>query len=205
MTRNRWHLLALILALVLSIGVTACGGDGDDEGAATTAEETEGEAAEPVSGSITFTGVWTGDEQKFFQDVIKAFQEENPDATVKYTPGGDNIVTVLSTAVEGGNPPEMASLAQPGVVGDFADRGALQPLDFVEDAIRENFGQSILDVGSFDGQPYGLLFKAANKSTVWYNVAAFEEAGVEPPETWEDMLEAAETLKASGTPAWSIG
>jgi hypothetical protein len=137
--------------------------------------------------------------------VIDAFQEKNPDATVKYTPGGDNIVTVLSTAVEGGNPPEMASLAQPGVVADFARRDALQPLDFVADDIEENFGKSILDVGSIDGTPYGLLFKAANKSTVWYNVAAFEDAGVEPPATWDDFLEAAETINQSGIPAYSIG
>jgi alpha-glucoside transport system substrate-binding protein len=203
MKRQRLYLLGLVLALLLLAG--ACGGGDDDEGTpATTAEETT-TAEESVSGSIAFTGVWTGDEQKFFQAVIDAFEEKNPDATVKYTAGGDNIVTVLSTAVEGGNPPEMASLAQPGVVADFARRDALQPIDFAADAITENFGESILDVGSVDGTPYGLLFKAANKSTIWYNVAAFEEAGVEPPETWEDLLSAAETINASGVPAWSIG
>ena len=52
---------------------------------------------------------------------------------------------------------------------------------------------------------YGFLFKAANKSTVWYNVAAFEDAGVEPPKTWDDFLAAAETINASGLPAYSIG
>ena len=185
MKRQRLYLLGLVLALLLLVG--ACGGDDDEAAAATTAEGTT-TAEEAVSGSIAFTGVWTGDEQKFFQAVIDAFEEENPDATVKYTAGGDNIVTVLSTAVEGGNPPEMASLAQPGVVADFAERGALKPIDFAADAIVENFGQSILDVGSVDGTPYGLLFKAANKSTIWYNVAAFEDAGVEPPETWDDLL-----------------
>jgi alpha-glucoside transport system substrate-binding protein len=201
MKLQRLTLLGLILALLLVVG--ACGGDDDEDGAGgTTAEET---TEETVSGSIAFTGVWTGDEQRFFQAVIDAFEEDNPDASITYTAGGDNIVTVLSTAVEGGNPPEMASLAQPGVVADFAERGALQSIDFVSDAITENFGESILDVGSVDGTPYGLLFKAANKSTVWYNVAAFEDAGVDPPETWEDFLAAAETINQSGLPAYSIG
>ena len=200
MKRQRLTLLGLMLALLLLVG--ACGGDDDEAGDATTAEET---TAETVSGSIAFTGVWTGDEQKFFQAVIDAFEEKNPDATITYTAGGDNIVTVLSTAVEGGNPPEMASIAQPGLMADFAGRDALQPIDFAADAITENFGQSILDVGSVDGTPYGLLFKAANKSTVWYNVASFEEAGVDPPETWDDLLAAAETINQSGLPAYSIG
>jgi alpha-glucoside transport system substrate-binding protein len=202
MKLQRVTLLGMLLAVLLFVG--ACGGDDEETGGGTTtAEETTG--TEPVSGTIAFTGVWTGDEQKYFQAVIDAFQEKNPDATVKYTAGGDNIVTVLSTAVEGGNPPEMASLAQPGVVADFADRGALQTLDFVSDEIEENFGQSILDVGSVDGKPYGLLFKAANKSTVWYNVASFEDAGVEPPDTWDSFLESAKTINASGLAAYSIG
>src|SRR6187551_2720837 len=137
MKRQRLFLLGFVVAILLLVG--ACGGSDDEEGAGgTTAEETT-TAAESVSGTIAFTGVWTGDEQKYFQAVIDAFEKKNPDAHVRYTAGGDNIVTVLSTAVEGGNPPAMASLAQPGVVADFAGRGALQSIDFAKQDILDNF------------------------------------------------------------------
>jgi alpha-glucoside transport system substrate-binding protein len=203
MKRQRVYLLGLLFALLLLVG--ACGGDDGDEGTpATTAEETT-TAEEAVSGSVSVIGVWTGPEQESFQAVIDGFTEQNPDVTVKYTSGGDNIVTVLSTAVEGGNPPDIATVSQPGTMADFVKRDALQPLDFVEDAVAENFGESIVETGSVDGTLYGLLFKAANKSTIWYNVAAFEDAGVEPPETYDELLEAAETINASGLPAYSIG
>ena len=66
---------------------------------------------------------------------------------MKYTSGGDNIVTVLSTAVEGGNPPDIATVSQPGTMADFVQQGALKPLDFAEDAVQENFGDSIVDDG----------------------------------------------------------
>ena len=33
----------------------------------------------------------------------------------------------------------------------------------------------------------------------------FADAGVEAPDTWDDFLEAANTLSASGVPAYSIG
>jgi ABC-type glycerol-3-phosphate transport system substrate-binding protein len=88
---------------------------------------------------------------------------------------------------------------------DFASRNAIQPIEFARDAITENFSEDWLTLGSVEDQLYGLFFKAANKSTVWYNTQAFGDAGVEPPGTWEDLLAAAETLNASGVPAYSIG
>ena len=200
MKRQRLTLLGLMLALLLVVG--ACGGDDDSGAGGTTAGET---TAESVSGSISVIGVWTGPEQESFQAVINGFTEKNPDATVKYTSGGDNIVTVLSTAVEGGNPPDIATVSQPGTMADFVQRDALQPLTFAEDAVQENFGESIVTTGSVDGTLYGLLFKAANKSTIWYNVASFDDAGVEPPDTFDALLDDAKTIDQSGVPAYSIG
>jgi alpha-glucoside transport system substrate-binding protein len=200
MKRQRLTLLGSMLALLLLVG--ACGG-GDDEAGGTTAAGTT--AAETVSGSVSVIGVWTGPEQESFQAVIDGFTAKNPDATVKYTSGGDNIVTVLSTAIEGGNPPDIATVSQPGTMADFVKRGALQPLDFAKDAVAENFGDSIVTTGSVDGVLYGLLFKAANKSTIWYNVTSFDDAGVEAPETFDDLLADAKTINASGLPAYSIG
>ena len=49
------------------------------------------------------------------------------------------------------------------------------------------------------------MFKAANKSTIWYNVAAFEEAGVGAPETWDELNEARDTLQAAGITPYSVG
>ena len=42
---------------------------------------------------------------------------------MKYNPVGDNLPTVLSTAVEGGNPPDIADIAQPGLIQGFVDQG----------------------------------------------------------------------------------
>jgi ABC-type glycerol-3-phosphate transport system substrate-binding protein len=149
--------------------------------------------------------VWTGPEQEAFQAVLDGFTEANPDVTVNYTSAGDQLPTQLSTAVEGGNPPDIAVLPQPGLMTDFAGQGALQPIDFAAGDIEENFGQDVVDLGTADGTLYGFLFKAANKSLVWYNVQAFSDAGVEPAEEWEAFLENAGTLSASGVPAYSIG
>jgi alpha-glucoside transport system substrate-binding protein len=158
-----------------------------------------------VSGSISVISEATGAEQKNFLKVLDGFKKLNPDVTVKYTSAGRQLPTLLGTAVEGGNPPDVALIPQPALMREFANRGALKPIEFLRSTIKRNWSPGWLALGSVKGKLYGLYFKGANKSTIWYNVPAFKNAGVTPPKTWPQLLKAAATLKASGVPAYSIG
>jgi alpha-glucoside transport system substrate-binding protein len=149
--------------------------------------------------------IWGGDEQDSFQAVIDGFKEKYPNVTVKYTSGGDNLAPLLTTAVKGGNPPDIAAVGQPGLMQGFAEQGAIQPIDQLRQQIVDNFGEAVADVGSVDGKQYAVMFKGANKSTIWYNVADFDEAGVEVPENWDDLKDVASTLKAAGITPYSVG
>jgi ABC-type glycerol-3-phosphate transport system substrate-binding protein len=203
------------LAVVVALVAAACGGGSSSSssssattsagGAASTAAGSSTAANSNVSGTVTFTGVWTGDEQKNFQAVIDGFNKQYPNVSVKYTPAGDQLPTILATAVSGGKPPDMASVPQPGLMKDFQAKGALQPIDYAKSAIDANFGSDWSKLGTIGGKLYGLVFKAANKSTVWYNVSSFKDAGVQPPKTWNELLTDAGTLQSSGTPAYSVG
>jgi ABC-type glycerol-3-phosphate transport system substrate-binding protein len=124
---------------------------------------------------------------------------------VKYTSAGNNVPTVLATAIQGGKPPDLASIAQPGLVKQFASAGNLKPIDFAKGTIQANYPADLAKLATVNGKLYGFVFKGANKSLVWYNVSAFKNAGVDPPKTWPEFLTAAKTLKASGTPAYSLG
>ncbi len=201
MTKLRFTLLAL-LALVLMLAAACGGGEEGGGGGGETAAEEGGEGG--VSGSVTILAVWTGAEGESFQAVLDGFQEQNPDVTVNYQSATDPA-TVLSTAVQGGNPPDLAALPNPGLMRDFAQRDALQPIDFARDTIEENYSEDWVNLGTVDDTLYGVFFKGANKSTVWYNVQTFEQAGVEPAEEWDQLLESADTLNQSGVPAYSIG
>src|SRR6266540_1941862 len=192
MRRFSLYLVAVIVA-VLGLVVAGCG-DGDNGG-----------GGGKVSGNLSMSGVWTGQEARSFIVVVDGFTKKNPDVNIKYRPVGDEIPTVLSTSVQGGNPPDLAAVPQPGLVRDFVDKGALKPIDFAKSTVDDNFNEGAVNVGTVKGKLYGLLFKAANKSTVWYNVPLFEQAGVEPPKDFDAFLENAKTLRASGTRAYSIG
>jgi len=157
-----------------------------------------------VSGNLAFVGIWTGPEQKNFQLVLDGFKKKFPNVSVKYTSGGDNTPTILSTAISGGNPPDLAAVGQPGLVKQFAGRQAIKPLTFVKPIMSKNYAASWVTLGTYSGKLYGMVFKGANKSTVWYSTSAFKNAGVKPPKTWPELLTAAKTLRASGTKAYSI-
>jgi alpha-glucoside transport system substrate-binding protein len=158
-----------------------------------------------VSGNVSVMAVWSGAEQKAFKDVIAGFNKQYPNVTVTFNSAGDQLPTVLSTAVQGGNPPSIAAVPQPGLMKQFAQRGVLKPIDYVKATMSQYYAPDWVKLGTFNGHLYGMVFKGANKSTVWYNVKAFQAAGVQPPKTWPELLKDAKTLQASGVKAYSIG
>lgn len=192
--RSRFWILLMVLALVAA----ACNTGGEDEQDDDAQEQEGGQAIEVAA-------VWTDTEQERFTAVLDAFTEETGIET-SYRSSGDDMAAFLGTQVEGGNPPDVAVIAQPALVQQLANDGSLQPLD--EDVVAgldEHFASVWKDIGSVDGEPYAVYFKVANKSTWWYNTAVFEQAGVEPPQDWDEMLDTAQTVNSSGTPWVSVG
>jgi alpha-glucoside transport system substrate-binding protein len=172
--------------------------------AATTSSPRKAGQSTAVSGSISFDGIWTAGEAKAFGQVISAFNKVYPKVHVNYKPVGNNLPTVLATAIAGGHPPDMADIAQPGTLKQYALQGKLKPITYAKGVLSQNFNPAWLSLGQVNGTQYAVPFKAANKSLYWYNVPAFKNAGVTPPKTWAQLTKAAATLKASGTPAYSL-
>ena len=198
---RRW---AAVLALFLLVAA-ACGDDDDDATTQpTTAGTTPTELAR-VGGTMEVAAVWSGEEQAAFKQVLDAFTAKTG-TQVTFTSTGDNIATVLRTRIEGGSPPDVAVLPQPGLLRDLVGQNALKPIDAVVGTqVSEHFAPHWKELGSVNGQLYGLFFKGANKSLVWYNVGAFRNAGVQPARTFDELLTAARTLKDSGVTPFSIG
>lgn len=193
--RSRVVLATMAVALIAA----ACGG-GDDP-----LDETTEEGAPEGSGQIDVAAVWTGPEQENFEAVLDAFTEATGVET-NYVSTGDDVGAYLGTQIEGGNPPDVAMLPQPGLLRDLAAAGSLSEAnEDVATALGENFQPIWTDLGSHEGTLYGVYFKVANKSTWWYNTASLDAAGVEPPATWDEMIDAAGTVNASGVPWVSMG
>ncbi|MFD4676154.1 ABC transporter substrate-binding protein [Lentzea sp. NPDC058450] len=163
-------------------------------------------ASEDLAGqTVEVFGPWTGDEQKSFEQVLQAFGDRTG-AEVKYTPAGDELPTLVQTRVSGGTPPNVALVAQPGLVAQFAKAGSLKPLSAdVEKAVIEHNASVWKQLGSVEGKLYGFTFKAANKSAFWYSEKAFRQVGATPPETWDDLIKVSKAISETGLAPVSIG
>ncbi|MEV6717823.1 extracellular solute-binding protein [Lentzea sp. NPDC051208] len=180
---------------LLALTAAACSGGAAGTG---TTEDLKGQTVEVV-------GPWTGDEQKSFEQVLKVFTDKTG-AEVKYTPAGDELPTVVQTRISGGTPPNVALIAQPGLVAQFAAAGALKPVNAdVEKAVTDHNAAVWRKLGSVDGKLYGFTFKAANKSAFWYSEKAFQQVGATPPATWDDLIKTSKAISETGLAAVSVG
>lgn len=198
---------------VIALAATACGGStpstsGDNGKPKPTASKaspskTADKGGPDLSGeTISVAAVWSGAEQKTFQKVIDGFKAKTG-ADVTYTSAGDNMAAYLGGKVTGGEPPDVAFIAQPGLVEQYVKSGDLKPLGSdVASAVEANYAGIWKTLGTVDNKLYGVWFDASNKSTFWYNAKVFDQAGISrAPKTWDDMLKDAQTLSDFGIKA----
>jgi alpha-glucoside transport system substrate-binding protein len=214
-SKRLWKVAALLLAFALL--AAACGGTEDTttttaaggEATTTTAaaggeETTTTEAA--LSGEVEVVWVRGEDhpEGQALLQVLDAFEQQTG-VTVNYQGLGDDLPTIVSTRVEGGDPPDVAILPQPGLLTDFAAKGALVPADqAVVDNLDANFAPVWKELATRDGTTYGVYFKAGNKSLVWYNTDIVDDLGITLPETWDDLVAVSQTLVDNGITPMSV-
>ncbi|GAU67934.1 periplasmic murein peptide-binding protein [Streptomyces sp. NBRC 110611] len=196
--------------LVLVVGACGAGGGGGDEGRGETGGGGRGTAPTvrlpQLSGQkVQVTAVWTGEERENFGKVLDEF-ERRTGAEVDFVPSGDDMAGFVGSKIAGGGPPDVAMLQQAGVIREFADKGWLKPLGKdAKEQLGKNYSEGWQGLGRYKGTEYGVFFKASNKSLVWYNTKAFEDAGVGEPKTWKEFMRAAETVAESGVEPVSVG
>src|SRR6266511_3175802 len=143
-------------ATLAAVGLVAAGCGGGEKG-----------GGGPEKGSlkgvtVQVAAVWSGAEQEKFKKVLDAFEEQTG-ATVKYTSTGDDIATVLGTQIEGGKPPDVAVLPQPGLLNDLASKGSLKPVNSkAEAAIDANYAKvwKNVDLNKYADEPTKAIAKA---------------------------------------------
>ncbi|MEU0491242.1 extracellular solute-binding protein [Nocardiopsis sp. NPDC006139] len=192
MTTPRVGTAAALAALTL-LTATACGG----RGAAQGSDEMH---------------VW------MYQDTLVVVQEgaverfnadqgaDGVQAVIDQVPG-DNYVERLRTAMGSPQRPDVFFNWGSGSIAPYAEQGLLEPLDdlLAEDPeLAEAFLPSVLESGKVDGVQYGIPLRGTQPVVLFYNRAVFEEVGVEPPQTWDDVLTLVDEFTEAGVTPFAL-
>jgi ABC-type glycerol-3-phosphate transport system substrate-binding protein len=154
---------------------------------------------------LEVAAVWSGVEQQHFELVLRAFTRQTG-VSVTYTSAGYSVPAFLAARLAKGHPPDVAFLPQPGLLHRYAAEHRLVPLDgLAGHVVTDNYSPAWRRLGSAGGTLYGVWFKAANKSLIWYNEAVFEREGVAPPASVDGLVSLAHGLARSGVPAFAVG
>jgi alpha-glucoside transport system substrate-binding protein len=209
MRKHSIKLAAVPLALALVAG--ACGSDSDESSAddsGTEEESTDEESTDEEStdeGTTDFDGasvLITGSERDdpsvaAINDALQAWGD-TVNIDIEFA-GDADWEANINTQVEGGNPPNIAFFPQPGKLAEFFLAGDVKPLSDAANAATDEFWlDGFQTTAAIDGVQYGIPVKTDLKSLVWYQPAAFAEAGYEVPETYDAFVALVDQMTADG-------
>ncbi|WP_330253440.1 ABC transporter substrate-binding protein [Nocardia sp. NBC_00565] len=149
------------------------------------------------SGRVRIGVSWSGAELAAFRAVLARLAIAE---SVDVIPMGDDVGTAFTAG--GKSAPDIVMLPQAGQVRDLVDDDRLRPIAdglWTDDA-GLRYSEPWRQLLHQKGKPYGVPFKAADKSLVWYDRQAIERYRLGDPANWTipDWIDRMEVL--AGTP-----
>ncbi|WP_298825932.1 extracellular solute-binding protein [uncultured Planococcus sp.] len=192
-------LTLLSSALALTLLLTGCSGS-DESGEASGAAEKE----------IKFMHLWPeGSSKKHFDvvnEIIAEYEEENEgvsiDLEVLSNEQYKDKLRVLSTS---GDLPDVGLTWAAGFLEPYVGGNMFAPLDdVIEEDLSDAFVPGTTEAYAMEGSTYGLPLEL-NIVSLYYNKAMFEEQGITPPETYEELETAVKEFNDAGIQPIALG
>ncbi len=183
------QIMAFVLAATMAAtAVTGCGApsrpDGSGDTGSTDSSSDSGEESKDGVVQLTFMG-WEASplETQAVKDGIAAFEKENPNIKVNYTPGlagSEYNAKLLSSAAAGSLPDVMfvsaesyRAIVSKGALWDITDQ-------FDENYPLDDFIDSSRQIMEVDGHVYGIS-SCTVSPIVYYNKDVFDQKGIDYP------------------------
>ncbi|MEU5362385.1 extracellular solute-binding protein [Streptomyces sp. NPDC005925] len=185
-TRALPRLVAATATLALGLSLSACG-DGNGGGSSD-----DGKIHVLVYGDAS---------NKVEKRIVEEFNRTSDVKAVLDTIPGADYQQKLQTIIGTPQAPDIFFNWGGGSIKPFVKAGLLMPLDdFIEkDPKLENaFLPSVFHSAVVDGKPYGVPMRGTQPVLLFHNRTVLDEAGVQPPRTWDELLGAVDKLKAAG-------
>jgi alpha-glucoside transport system substrate-binding protein len=99
--------------------------------------------------------------------------------------------------------PDLIMGGYPTQLADWRSDGLIDLSSYLDmSQVRSDFGASQVELGSIDGGYYMVPVASDLKGMVYYPKAAFEAAGYQVPQTWDELLALSHQMVADGRTPW---
>ena len=192
----------VVVALMLSMGLAACGGGG------TPSSTSKSLSYGPIS-------IWysnNAQEITWGEQEVAAWNSLHPTQKVtgQQIPASQSSEEVISAAITAGSEPCLIYNTAPAAVPDFEQAGGLVPLNDFPGAvsyIQTRTGPIASMYKSLDGKYYQMPWKT-NPVVIFYNKTEFAKAGISttnpPLSTYSEFLATAKKVVSSGAAKYAI-
>jgi len=143
---------------------------------------------------VTFVTGLAEDERQVVGDLLKQF-EKDAGLQVKMVQMESQDVVNQLKAKKTANRMDVDLIAQDNLrLGPLVREGIVEDLGSQQSHIPETAIQELLPVSQFDGKTYFFPYRP-NVQIAYYNADRFQKYGLKPPETWDELMATAQTLK----------
>ena len=158
----------------------------------------------PLGDVVLTLGGWRTATGRMNQ-LLAEFHHDHPEIVVRFDPSESaEYDSVLSAQLETGTAPDLVYLRSFSASRDLFEQGYLSSLDDLP-GLREHFDPEVLAAWkATSSEVYAVPFTASSHG-IYYNKDIFRDLGLEVPETWEELLTVAETLREAGTTPFANG
>ncbi len=188
-------MIAVLLTMAMAGSLAACGGNsgGDSEKGSET-KEAEGERV------VELWTCWTdgADTAKAGEEQIKKFEEETGVKVNQTNFTYDMLHEKILTAAAGGNVPDLI-WGLPEYIGEFYNMGILEDLTdrFNEWEDKDALSEAVVNSMTIDNKIVGIPYEMTVRAYLTHD-NDLEAAGIEAPETWEDLMENKDYYEKNG-------
>lgn len=159
----------------------------------------ETKKAEPATVSIWS---WRPQDKDLWTKVQEKLQAKGEPITIDFRGvKSTEYDSVLQTAMNGGEGPDIFAARGGSGTKKYAEANQILPLNELD---LKGFDKGILDQASFNSKVYAVPF-AVQTLTFFYNAEIFQKNGLKEPQTWDELMQTMEALKAKGITPIAFG
>jgi len=198
-TISRRNFLNLAVGATAGAALAACGSSGPKSGS----------SGSGGTGAATYWFLTGQPQQGIREDTVKRFNKANPNSQINPTEfQNDAYKTKIKTAIGAGQAPTIIWGWGGGGLKSYVDAGQVDDLTswFAQNsAVKDRLFPSAFGAATVNNKIYAMPAEQVQPIILYYNKKVLDQVGIQPPQSWAEIMAAVPKINAKGIAPFSLG